>query len=228
MDRRRRPLRAARPAPLLAAPRGRARRAARAVPRPALSGVGAAQRPSRPDGAVRLLAVGTGARELWRVALSHDAGAGATQTPEWLDALCDLGRHEDATRAYRTDDERCVVLPLARRRGAPGPLGLEGSLPFGWSAGGLVGSTPGTAYADVAGVIADLVAQPALRTEVQPVAAASPAWEAAAPPGVTRLPIMSQVVDLSGGVDRVWSSFSASARRNARRAERMGIEVRSD
>ena len=176
---------------------------------------------------MRLVAVGTGARELWRAALSADPTAVVSQTPEWLDAMCEIGHHEDVTRAYEADHGRCVVLPLARRRTLNVPLPVESSLPVGWGAGGLVGSPPALAR-DLAGVVADLSSQRSLRTEVRPGVAASAAWDAAAPTAVVRRPMVSQVVDLSPGFGQVWDRFRSRVRRNCRRAERLGLTVESD
>jgi len=50
---------------------------------------------------VRLEAVGAAARAAWDDALATDPTAVVSQTPAWLDCVCAVGHHVDATRAYR-------------------------------------------------------------------------------------------------------------------------------
>jgi Acetyltransferase (GNAT) domain len=178
---------------------------------------------------VTLTAVGSAARPAWTRALASDPSALVSQTPAWLDCVCDVGRYADATRAYRTSDGRELVLPLARVRRLPDAAGVESSMPFGWSTGGLVSSGGRVLREDVAAVVADLEAQRRLRVAVRPSPSAYPVWEDAVPSGVVRTMHTSQALDLSGGFDEVWSRrFSSNVRRACRRAERLGLTVECD
>jgi hypothetical protein len=174
---------------------------------------------------VRLEAIGPEARAAWTEALAGDPAAVVSQTPAWLDCLCAVGGHADATRAYRAADGRRLVLPLARRRG----LGLQGSMPFGWGTGGLVCDGGPPTVADIAAVAADLAASARLRVAVRPSAFADPLWRTAVPPAVPRTAHTSQALDLTPGFDRLWSqAFSSNVRRACRHAEREGLAVEWD
>jgi hypothetical protein len=178
---------------------------------------------TRRRGGVRLLATGAAARSVWEELLGADRDAVISQTPAWLDCVCGLGRHEDASRAYETADGRRLVLPLARGRRLP----MAASMPFGWGTGGLVAAGR-VEPDDVAGVLADLRAAGHLRLEVRPGPAGTAMWEAAAPATAVRTPHTAQTVDLDGGFDRVWTDrFATRVRRNRRRAERLGLAVES-
>jgi hypothetical protein len=173
---------------------------------------------------VRVTAVGPAAREAWQRALAGDGDALVSQTPEWLDCVCACGPFEDATRVYRTEDGRELVLPLARLRAAP----VESSLPFGWSAGGLVTAGPRPSADDVAGVVRDLAGRRALRIAVRPAPGARAVWAAAVGRRAVEAPYTTWSLDLSGGFDEVWKQgFSSSVRGRVRRAERAGIVVES-
>jgi hypothetical protein len=178
---------------------------------------------------VTLTAVGAPARAAWARALASDPAALVSQTPEWLDCVCTVEHYDDATRVYRTSDGRELVLPLARRRHLPAAAGVESSMPFGWGLGGLVASGGRLRSEDVAAVAADLVAQSRLRIVVRPCPDASEIWARVVGSAATRTRHMSQVVDLSGGFERVWSHrFTPHTRRACRRAERESLEVEWD
>src|SRR4051812_49820790 len=131
---------------------------------------------------MRLEAVGPAARAAWVEALDSDPTALVSQTPAWLDCVCAVGGHTDATRAYRAADGRWLVLPMARRRA----LGVESSMPFGWGSGGLVCAGGRLTAADVAAVGAGLAASGALRIAVRASAGARPGGRAPGPPRVLR------------------------------------------
>ena len=182
---------------------------------------------------LRLVAVGADARQGWqRVVASHPALA-VCHLPEWMDCVCESGRFVDATRLYQAPDGRLVVLPLARRRWTPGPLGLYDSWPPYWEgardSGGLLGEHGMISPDDVRDVVADLAQIPALRVLVVPSTADAAAWERGAPSTVARTALSSYVVDLTGGFDTVWTErFSKKARYKCRKALREGIEVEKD
>lgn len=174
---------------------------------------------------MRLEAVGRAARAAWSNAIARDPAAVVSQTPAWLDCVCALGGHADATRVYRAADGRRLVLPLARRPG----LGVQSSMPFGWGAGGLVCDGGPATVADVAAIAADLVAAARLRITVRPHAFADPLWRAAVPPVVARTGHTSQTLDLAPGFDHLWShAFTSNVRRACRHAEREGLTVEWD
>src|SRR3954468_25077894 len=74
-------------------------------------------------------------RGTWDELLAADPRALVTQTPAWLDCLCEVPGYTDATRLYELPGGRRLVLPLARRIGAGG-LATQASLPDSWGFGG--------------------------------------------------------------------------------------------
>lgn len=166
-------------------------------------------------------------REVWACLAATDPSAFPTQLPEWGDALRAARRGTtDASRLYRLPDGRELVLPLAGR--AVGGLRVaEESWPYGWGYGGLLAGGGRVTAADTAVVLADLARRPVLRASVVPVPTAAEAWELSAPRTAARVPYLTQVVDLDGGFERVWSSrYKKSTRNYIRKAERMPLEVR--
>jgi hypothetical protein len=176
---------------------------------------------------VRLAAVGADAREAWTQALAIDEDALVSQTPAWMDCVCSSGRYEDATRVYRTDDGRALILPLARLC-VPKPVSAVSSMPFAWGTGGLVSSGGPVQADDLACVIADLLDERLLLAAVRPSPTAADAWAPAVPDGAVRIPHMSQIVPLAGGFDTVWRAFSSSVRSNCRKAVRRGVSAERD
>jgi Acetyltransferase (GNAT) domain len=177
---------------------------------------------------VKLIAFGAQARHVWQDALPDDPSAVVFQTPEWLDCICAVSGHVDATRAYAAPDGRRLVLPLAQLGRLPPRARIAGSMPWGWGTGGLISTGRPLQPHDVAAVAADLAATGALRIAVRPGPAANDAWAAGVPPQVTRTQHMVQIVDLAGGFDRVSGRFSASVRRACAKAERSGLDVECD
>jgi hypothetical protein len=172
------------------------------------------------------IAPGQATRSLWHTVAARDTDGLVTQTPEWVDVLCRSG-YEDATRAYRAADGSRMVLPLVRRRGTlPRALSPLTSLPSAWGTGGLLAERKPEAQ-DVAAVIADLCAQPAIRIMVRPNPLHARAWEQAArgTPFIA-LPRRAHVLDLRGGAQEVWNRLPAMTRRELRRAETSRLEVR--
>jgi Acetyltransferase (GNAT) domain len=163
-------------------------------------------------------------RDLWEEVLASDPNALPTQSAAWLDGLCALGRHEDASRLYETMGRRLLVLPMVRRRGlGDRRLAVQSSYSEGWGIGGLLASG-GVTREDVATVVGDLAAEPALRTLIRPNPLLAGEWKAADLPGARVLPRLAHVLDLGGGFDNVWTRrFSSSARANVRKAEKAGV-----
>lgn len=166
-------------------------------------------------------------RELWLDVLSASPEAGITQTPEWLDCICAVGPWTDATRLYLFDDGRRVVVPLARHRLLPPALAVEASWPFDWSSGGPVADGP-VGLGHTSAVFADLLDHPVLQRTLRPSPLAEPAWRAA-PAGFSRIEHTTQVLDLAGGFEHVWSTrFHSSVRRAVRKAEQCNLRVEVD
>lgn len=166
-------------------------------------------------------------REAWVDLLRRNTEAAVTQTPEWLDCICATGPWTNASRLYRFDDGREVLLPLARRRHLPAALAVEGSWPFDWSSGGPVADGPVT-MAHTRAVFEDLLEHPAMQRTVRLGALADPAWRCA-PPAFHASTQTTHVLDLTGGFDHVWGArFQSSVRRAVRRSERSGLRVEVD
>jgi hypothetical protein len=165
---------------------------------------------------------------MWQDLVKSDAKALPSQTPAWLDCICAMGGHEDASRLYETPEGRQLVLPMVRRRHLPAALTTEASLPHAWGIGGLVAS--GTVHAEeVAAVFADLAGRSVLRIRIRPNPLVAEAWASARPPGVIAIPRLAHVLNLEGGFDRVWAKrFSSNTRRKIRKAERSGLVVECD
>lgn len=184
-------------------------------------------------------------RELWWDLVGRDRDALVTQTPTWLDCLCDTRSLQDASRHYRFASGTELVVPMVRRRAWLGRLLTEESWP-GWGVGGAVGPD-GALDADEARLVFDdLASRPALRVAVRfsprgqsarpsaepsagPPAEPSP-WDATVPDSFASVERTTYLLDLSGGFEQVWMhGFHASVRQGARRAQRApGVEVEVD
>jgi hypothetical protein len=176
---------------------------------------------------VELKAVGRNAREAWRHALAVDCDALVSQTPAWMDCVCASGRYEDVTRAYETEDGYQLILPLAQRR-LPNPVTAVSSMPFGWGTGGLISSLGRASTDDVASVLADLKQQRTTVVALRPSPLTHDVWAPVVPNEAVRIAYMSQTVDLVGGFDRAWHGFSSAARRQCRKAVRLGVTAERD
>jgi hypothetical protein len=177
---------------------------------------------------MKVVAVGAGAREAWRRALTADANAVVSQTPAWLDCICAASHYEDATRAYEASDGRMLILPLARTRPLPAPATVESSMPWGWGTGGIVCAGGPLSAQDIAAIGSDLSRVRALRIAIRPGPAYEHAWATGVPQAVVRSRHMVQTVDLSGGFEQVSQRFSGSVRRACAKAERSNLDVEWD
>ena len=167
-------------------------------------------------------------RDVWWRLLEADPNALITQTPDWLDCICDLGDYEDASCLYHSSDGRELVLPLVRRRALPRQLTVFASLPPSWGFGGIV-TAENARPAHVAAVFADLAGRSGLRTSLRPNPLYAGLWAAARPPQALIVPRLAHVLDLDGGFSTVWKRrFTGSARTAVRKAERMGVVVERD
>jgi hypothetical protein len=166
-------------------------------------------------------------RDVWSTLLQSDEHALAFQTPAWLDCICRVGHHTDASRFYEIEG-RQMVLPMARAAHVPRAAAPQASLPFGWGTGGFVAAGP-VGSGEVAAIWRDLARCAAPSTRIQPNPLVAATWATAAPPGLMEIPRVAHVLDLAGGFERVWtSSFEPDARRAVRKAERSSLVVECD
>ena len=170
--------------------------------------------------------LGPASRGEWEEVLATDPAALPTQTPAWLAGTCATGPYTDASRLYRRPDGGRLVLPLVRRKGRPGPLGMQRSLPAAY--GGLVSEGGLLTHHDVSAVLADLGRHLRGSIAMTPSSHMGEHYDKAEGwSSISRK--WAQVVDLSGGFEEVWSRcFSSSVRRAVRKAERSEISVVSD
>ncbi len=166
-------------------------------------------------------------RDAWRELLKADPNALVSQSPEWADAMCELGGYSDASRLYEFPGGRSAVLPMARLTGLYGLFGVESSFPEAWGFGGLVA---GGAFQpeDVAAVFADLRGRLAVRTSIRPDPLTAAVWEAGRLPGIVALPRTAHLLDLGPGFAAIRAGFSTEARRGLKKAESSGLEVECD
>src|SRR5215207_9366693 len=159
-------------------------------------------------------------RAAWKAAIATNPDASIYETPAWLDCVCAAGPYKDASRLYETGDGRLLVLPMAQRRGLPGPLKIEASLPARWGFSGIV-APDSLRASDIPIVIDDLTRRHVLRTSIKPGPRAAATWASGAPPQLTRVLHSVHTLDVSGGFDHVWTRrFSTKTRTKVRRAER--------
>ena len=180
-------------------------------------------------------------REVWDEICDADPLAGPTQLPAWLDCMCRADGWADSSRLYEMPGGRRLVLPLVRKTVVPTPgdakpLSIQASFPHGWGLGGIL-APGGTTMADAALVLADLADTPGLRTTIRPGFVAAPAWGdawsrdwAGRRRGARETTQVTHVLDLGGGIEKVWSTrMSSKARtgiRNARRqADKAGLQI---
>lgn len=166
-------------------------------------------------------------RDVWAHVAASDPYALVTQTPGWMDTMTESGGWIDASRAYRLDSGRQLVLPMARRR-APNELGPQSSFAEGWGMGGVL-APGGPTVSDAAAILADLSSSTSIRTSVRPNPLLAAAWAAPNVEGVMAIPKRAHVLELAGGADVVWQErFTQSGRRGVRRAERADVQVTRD
>jgi hypothetical protein len=165
-------------------------------------------------------------RALWDATRLEDPDSIPTQAPAWTDAVCAAGRWVDASRLYRVDGGRRIVVPAVRRR-VGGSFGVEASMPTHWGFGGLI-ADGGVTAADVRLVLDDLAARRIVRQSIRPNPLHGHLYRDAAPRGSVEIARRAHVLDLAGGVDVVWKGFSTSRRKAIRKAEKSGVEVECD
>ena len=167
-------------------------------------------------------------RDAWEDLVKSDPQTLTCQTSAWTDCLCSSGGYQDASRLYHLPDGRRLLLPLVRQRGWPAFLATQASFPNSWGIGGPLVSDQLTAN-DVTLIMADLAAQPVLRTIIRPNPLLGDVWATAHMPRVMAEPRRAHVLDLEGGFDRVWEKrFNHRTRTKVRQAERAGLTIECD
>jgi len=152
----------------------------------------------------------------------------ASHTPEWIDALCEVGPYRDASRLYETLAGRRLVVPMVRHTALPARAAMYASLPYGWGFGGVLASDRLTA-SDVGDVFRDLRGDRLLRVALRPNPVLRQVWAEAASGQAVAVPRTAHVLGLDGGFDRVWADvLSSKARRGVRRARKDGVTVTTD
>ncbi|MCH7584932.1 MAG: GNAT family N-acetyltransferase [Acidobacteria bacterium] len=100
-------------------------------------------------------------------------------------------------------------------------------MPASWGAGGVVSAVAPLEH-DTRAIFDDLAKLRALRVGIQPAHSIDRTWSDGAPAGAVRTTHMRQVLDLRGGFSEVFATrFSASTRRNTRKAESACLTVES-
>jgi CelD/BcsL family acetyltransferase involved in cellulose biosynthesis len=163
-------------------------------------------------------------RDLWHELLSADPGAMPTQTPEWTDWVCRTRGRTDASRLYEFPGGRRLLLPLL----AQGPRWSEESMPYGFGYGGPLVAGGRATPEDARAVLDDLARRPVVRASLVPAPQSAATWTEAAPPVAVTVPYLAHVLDLEGGWGSVWSDrFRPRIRRDVRKAEKQGLEIRT-
>jgi hypothetical protein len=167
-------------------------------------------------------------REIWREILSEDPDALVTQTPEWIDSLCQTGGYEDASRLYNLSDGQRLLLPMARQRALLSALSSLSSFPNSWGMGGILSSKP-LRPGDLDAVLTDLMRQPEIRFSIRPNPLQAEAWAMDLSDKIKQIPRLAHVLDLEGGFSTLWDkAFKSTARTAIRKAEKSGLVVEKD
>jgi hypothetical protein len=168
-------------------------------------------------------------REVWNEVARTDPDVLVTQTPEWLDSICEYVNCRDASILYETSDGRQLIMPMVRHDRLAGGLRTQWSMPHSWGTGGIIG-TGGVQAEDISAVVSYLAAQPVMQTCIWPNPLLGKTWASAPMPGrVIKVPRFAHVLDLEGGWDKVWTKrFNSMARRNVRKAEQSQLSVECD
>ncbi|WP_037069691.1 GNAT family N-acetyltransferase [Pseudonocardia acaciae] len=172
---------------------------------------------------------GTAVRPAWRELVDQNPGVALSKMPEWVDCVCGCDRFTDASLLLRGDDGRRFVLP---RVAAPVP-GMFASPPNNWNLGadasGFLAEGGEPDGEELRALVREVHRRSGVRARIVVGRDDARAWREAVPGGVYADPRTSQVLDLDGGFDKVWSAaFSGKVRSNARKAERRGVSVESD
>ena len=165
-------------------------------------------------------------RDEWAALAAADPTSLVDQGPTWTEILVATAPYTDASRLYELSDGRRFVLPLVRRRGLAGAVGVESAFPDGWGIGGLVG--PDRDLEAIRAVLDDLGTRREVFTRIRPDPIDGDLWSAAAPTGTVTRPRRAHVIDLRPGPEALRAGLHKSTRRNLVKGEKAGLEVTND
>lgn len=148
-----------------------------------------------------------------------------SQTPAWMRALLEVKGGADATRLYRSEDGRRMVLPLVRH--GRGRLSGYRSLPHGWGSPGVLALQPITAD-DARVVFEDLAQLRGAHVGIRTDPDQQEAWREGKRPGFRSVEHATYTVEISNGFDHYWNAtLSSATRTKIRKAEKLGVDVRA-
>jgi hypothetical protein len=165
-------------------------------------------------------------RDEWHEIMDKDPHALVSQSPEWVDALCESGNYVDASRIYEFASGNKFLLPLVRNKHTPSFLSSLASFPSSWGFGGFLGKAMPTTP-EINLIVEDLLQMPEMRIMIRPNPLLNGAWNFPERKGVLEIPRLAHVIDLAGGFSHIWSKvFKSSTRTKIRKAESGGLEVK--
>jgi hypothetical protein len=160
----------------------------------------------------------------WDQIYHSDPDALPTQSWRWAQALVSTGRFADRSRLYTFDDGRRALVPLfCRVHLGPIPVRLW-SQPAAWGFGGVVAEA-GLDAAHLSTILSDLEHASLLAIGLRPNPLHAAAWTEAAQRW-TRIERCAHVLDLDGGMARVWDNrFKPRTRTAVRKAQAAGMDI---
>lgn len=159
----------------------------------------------------------------WDRIYRGDPDALPTQSRRWAEALVASGRFADRSRLYTLDDGREALVPLFARALGPIP-GRLWSQPAAWGFGGVV-AEGGLDGEHLSAILSDLEHASPLGIGLRPNPLQAAMWARAAP-AWNRTDRSAHVLDLSGGMAKVWESrFKPRTRTAIRKAQGAGLEI---
>jgi len=164
-------------------------------------------------------------RDRWKRAIDSDLKVVPYQSPEWTDSACDTGQFKDVSRAYRFSDGSEYVIPLLQKSAVPSVISFVGSMPPAWGMGGIIGSKPLNAEV-LSRIVTDLRNTSYMGIHLRPNPLNAKIWADVGLSHPTER--RAHVLDLSGGLEKLWSEgFNSRLRTTIRKAERT-LEVEFD
>ena len=167
-------------------------------------------------------------RDIWREVYWQDPDSLATQSPEWVDTVCQVTNGEDASRLYCFKNGKRIILPLVRNKTLLGAVATLSSFRNSWGIGGLL-SSDAISVQELKIILSDLNQQKEIRYGIRPNPLVGPLWESAKLHSIEAIPRRAHVLDLGGGFSYIWEKQFRSVTRTAvRKAERSGLVVEKD
>jgi hypothetical protein len=167
-------------------------------------------------------------RETWSALVKSDRRAVVSQSLAWHDCVCANPRVVDVSRLYEFGDDRQIILPVVRHDKVPLRLGTQSSWPRAWGVAGPITPNGLVTAEEARAVLSDVACCPALATEIHFRHGAEPGWIDEAQ-GFQVSDHTVHILDLDGGFAEVWDRrFHRVIRKNVRKAERSGLDIRVD